>query len=89
MALDDETREGRDGKVLPLDMREGTLLAHHGLGGSLVRFIEYTTEVALPRKGGAVIRFEFVTVSDASLLSGVTDTAVAGELTAAPRLVDQ
>jgi hypothetical protein len=85
MALDDETREGRDGKVLPLDMREGTLLAHHGLGGNLVRFVEYTTEVALPRKGGAVVRFEFI--GDSTFLDGVTDTAVAGELTAAPRLV--
>ena len=83
MALDDETREGRDGKVLPLDMREGTLVAHHGLGGSLVRFEEWTGEVALPRKGGAVARFSFVSQSS---WDGVTDTAVAGELTAAPRL---
>ena len=79
MALDDETRIGRDGKVLPLDMRDGTLLAHHGLGGALVRFEEFTGEVALPRKGGAVVRYT-------SLGNGWSDTAVAGELAAAPRL---
>lgn len=84
MALDDEAREGRDGKPLPLDMREGTLLAHHGLGGNLVRFEEWTGEVALPRKGGAVARYSFL--SDTWLFAGVTDTAVAGELTVAPRL---
>lgn len=86
MALDDNTRTGRDGKVLPLDMRDGTLLAHHGLGGSLVRFEEWTGEVALPREGGAVARFSFI--GDTHMLGGVTDTAVAGELTAAPRLVE-
>jgi hypothetical protein len=83
MALDDETRTGRDGKVLPLDMRDGTLLAHHGLGGALVRFEEYTGEVALPRKGGAVVRYTFL---GEGMLGGCSDTAVAGELAAAPRL---
>ena len=85
MALDDETREGRDGTILPLDMRDGTLLAHHGLGGGLVRFEEYTGEVAHPRKGGAVVRYSFVS----GWMEGVTDTAVAGELTAAPRLSNE
>lgn len=84
MALDNEARQARDGSVLPLDLREGTLLAHHGLGGSLVRFEGYTGEVALPRKGGAVVRFSFL--GESALLGGATDTAVAGELAAAPRL---
>lgn len=82
MALDDEAREGRDGKPLPLDMRDGTLLAHHGLNKTLVRFEEWTGEVALPRKGGAVARYSLV----GGYLDGCTDTAVAGELTVAPRL---
>lgn len=82
MALDAETREGRDGKVLPLNLREGTLLAHHGLGRSLVRFEEYTGEVALPRKGGAVVRYSMI----GGFLDGCEDTAVAGELTVAPRV---
>lgn len=82
MALDNESREGRDGTPLPLDMREGTLLAHHGLGGGLVRFEEWTGEVALPRKGGAVARYSFVS---GGWMDGCTDTAVAGELTLAPR----
>ena len=82
MALDDEARTGRDGKPLPLDMREGTLLAHHGLGRpgkpGLVGFVRYTTEVASPREGGAVVEFEFL---GDGFLGGCTDTAVAGELT--------
>ena len=45
MALDDEAREGRDGKPLPLDMRDGTLLAHHGLNKTLVRFEEWTVAI--------------------------------------------
>lgn len=80
MALDNETREGRDGRVLPLPMRENTLLVHHGLGGALVAFVEYTTEVALPRKGGAVVRYA---VLGDGFLGGCTDTAVAGELSLA------
>jgi hypothetical protein len=78
VALDDETRTGRDGSVLPLDLSDGDRLVHHGLGGSVVEFVEYTGEVALPRKGGAVVRFAFVSASE--FWGGVTDTAVAGEL---------
>lgn len=82
MALDDETRKGRDGRVLPLDLRENTLLHHHGLGRPggpvpLVAFDMYTGEVAHPREGGAVVRFAFL---GDGFLGGCTDTAVAGEL---------
>lgn len=80
MALDDSTRVGRGGNVLPLDLQDGDLLVHHGLGEGLVEFVEYTGEVAHPREGGAVIRFAFVSKSRTSLLDGCTDTAVAGEL---------
>ena len=82
MALDDETRRGRDGKVLPLDLTDGTVIEHWGLGvrdgkPGRVEFVAYTGEVALPREGGAVVRFAFL---GDGFLGGCTDTAVAGEL---------
>ena len=78
MALDAETRKGFDGRELPLDLVAGdTLLLHWSHGTADVEFVEYTGEVALPREHGAVIRFAYA--------SGVTDTAVAGELSLPPR----
>lgn len=74
MALDDNTRRGFDGRELPLDLPyDSPIVLHQGYGEAVVAFLEWTGEVALPRKGGAVARFAF-------LSTGWTDTAVAGEL---------
>jgi len=79
MALDAETRKGFDGQELPLDLKDGDPLILHGSAeGFEVEFVEYTGEVALPRTGGAVIRF--------ATSSGLTDTAVAGELSLSEQL---
>jgi len=78
MALDDNTRTGRDGQVLPLDLKDGDILLHHGTNPPVrVEFVEYTKEVALPRTGGAVIRYAY---PHDGFFGGCTDTAVAGEL---------
>lgn len=77
MPLDENTRRGFGGDVLPLDLKDGDVLVHHGFGEHLVEFVEYTKEVALPRTGGAVIRYAF---PGEGLFGGITDTAVAGEL---------
>lgn len=74
MALDADTRTGFDGRELPLDLKDGDPLRLLGYSNEvMVEFVEYTGEVALPRKSGAVIRFAFHN-------SGLVDTAVAGEL---------
>jgi hypothetical protein len=74
MALDASTRIGRDGKEIPLDLADGTPVFLQGYSKPIeVEFVEWTTEVAMPREGGAVARIAY--------RDGVTDTRVAGELT--------
>jgi hypothetical protein len=69
-----ETRRGFTGKVL--DPKRGEDLILHGANfDTTVKFIEWTGETALPRKGGAVAR-----VALYSGFPGATDTFVAGEL---------
>lgn len=83
MALDSNTRKGFDGRELPLALQPDTQLRLHGAHNDrVVAFVEYTGEVALPREGGAVIRFAFV---GGGMFDGCTDTAVAGELSLAGR----
>lgn len=81
MALDTDTRTGYDGRELPLDLSDGDkLLLHHQFGSTAVEFVEFTGEVALPRKGGAVVRYAFPAPG---FLGGALNTAVAGELSLA------
>ena len=78
MALDADTRKGFNGKEIPLDLAPETQLRLHGqYNDTIVAFLEWTGEVALPRDSGAVARIAY---GGGGLIGGCTDTRVAGEL---------